>query len=364
VPTARRRRRDFHHGLLGNVSRQQADGAARVRFAIDAAGKTATHTFDPAGNLLSERDANGVGRDCLYDGVGQHAACTDTHGDTVSWTFDAEGNQTGMTDGAGVHSTCAFDFRNRKTACTDGVGAITRWAYDGNSNLTSVTDGEARVTSYVYDSRNLRVTETFPDSSSPSDHVTKTYDAAGRLATRTDQGGNTISYTYDAADRLIRKTDPDTNTDGFTYDVVGRLLRGTSQRYGTTVARTYDSGGRLHTEGLTPPSQQATYTVAYSYDRADRVTALQYPDGSSVTRTYTSRNLLESISLDTQAIATLAYDDGGRLTSSTLGNGLTETRTYRNDEMLNSISTPGVGDFSYTYDGRKRKLTEGGNAVN
>jgi RHS repeat-associated protein len=349
---------------LGNVTRQRADGAGRARVTVDAAGKTATRSFDPTGNLLSERDANNVGQDCAYDALGQRTSCTDTQGDSTSRTYDAAGNQTGMTDGNGVHTTCTFDFRNRKKSCTDGVGATTTWAYDGSGNLTSITDGEGSVTTYAYDARNLRTTETYPDSSGPTDQVRRTYDAAGRLASKTDQGGNTITYTYDTADRLTQKADPDGKADSFLHDAIGRLTTGTSQRYGTTVTMTYDGGGRLATEGIFELTTESGYTVTYGYDAADRQTSLQYPDGRIVQRSYTSRGQLQAVSLGAQSIASYAYDDGGRLATSTLGNGLVETRTFRSDNTVASISTPGVGDFTYTYDHKKQKLTEGGAATN
>jgi RHS repeat-associated protein len=350
--------------MLGNVTRTREDAARRPRTTIDPAIKSTVRTFDATGNILSKRDPNGVGFDCQFDRLGQRVSCVDTQGDPSSWGYDAAGNQTRSTNGANVPTTCTFDFRNRRKTCTDGVLATTIWGYDGNSNVTSITDGETRLTSYTYDGRNLRLTETFPDSTGPTDKVTFTYDAAGRVATRKDQGGNTTTFTYDDADRMTRRTEQDGKMDTFIVDDIGRVTGGTSQRYGTTVARTYDSGGRLDTESVSLPAPQPTYTVSYAHDDGDRLIGLQYPDGSSVSQGYNSRGLLETIDRGAVVVASFDYDDGGRLSTATLGNGLVETRSYRSDATIEGISTPTAGSFAYTYDGAKRKKSETGNAAN
>lgn len=212
--------------------------------------------------------------------------------------------------------------------------------------------------------RDLNLTTTFPDSTGPTDRVTMTYDAVGRLSTRTDQAGSVTTYSYDAANRAVQKTDPDGKIETYTVDAVGRLTTGTSGRYGTTVTRIFDTAGRLATEELSIPVTESSFVVSYDYDAADRLNVLTYPDGSQVFRTYNNRDLPTQVFLGNQSIAQLGYDDGGRLAVSTLGNGLTETRTYRNDGTAATISTNAVGDYTYSYDGRKRKLTEAGAAVN
>ena len=280
---------------LGHVNRQRSDRAGRIRRAIDAEGNATVRVFDATGSLVSERDPNGVGRDCTYDALRQQTGCTDTQGDTRRFEYDAAGNQVAITDGEGVRSSCSFDFLDRKQRCTDGIGGTTRFAYDASSNLVRITDAEGNTTSYTYDPRNLRLTETYPDASGPTDRVTRTYDAAGRLATRTDQGGDTTTYGYDAASRLREKRDAAGKIDSFVYDPVGRFLGGTSQRYGTTVTSTYDGAGLLASEALSVPAAGGAFTVGYGYDAADRLTSVRYPDGSVVSRAYTSRDQVAEI---------------------------------------------------------------------
>jgi RHS repeat-associated protein len=355
---------------LNNVTRSRQDGVGGVRTSVDATGMITTRTFDATGNLLSLRDPNAVGEDCHYDGNGARTNCTDTQGDKTIWEYDAALNQTAVTtgstaDGTLVRKTTAYDFRNRRKTYTDGVPSTTKWTYDGNSNVLTITDGETRVTTYTYDSRNLKLTETFPDSTGPTDKVTYAYDAGGRLSTRTDQGGAVLTYGFDDADRLHTKTDQQGKVDTLNYDAVGRFHDGTSQRYGTGVTRTYDPAGRLQEEDLTVPGVVTPYKTLYDYDELDRLKTLTYPDSVRVTRAYTNRSQLDTITLSTSGqLAKYTYDNGGRIQTLTPGNGLVETRSYRADNTLASISTPNIGDFTYTYDAQKRRKTEGGSATN
>src|SRR5205814_6172919 len=151
--------------------------------------------------------------------------------------------------------------------------------------------------------------------------------------------------------------------DTFTVDAVGRVVGGASQRYGTVTARNFDTGGRLTSESVSLPSPAESYTVSYAYDGKDRLSGTTYPDGSVVSRGYTPRSELSTISLGSQAIAQFTYDSGGRLTSTALGNGLQESKSYRNDNLLSSMTTTAVGTITHSYDGDKRKLTEAGTAV-
>jgi RHS repeat-associated protein len=346
---------------LGNVARTRADGNGHVRLAIDAAGKQTTRQVDLAGSLVSSRDANGTGVDCVVDELGQRRSCTDTQGDTTTFEYDGAGNQTARVDGRGVRTTTTFDTLNRRASATDGLGNTSRWTYDLNGNLTKITDAQGGDTSYGYDARNLKTSATLPDSNSSTDKLSWTYDGARQITSRTLQNGNVITHGYDAAGRLIQRSYPDGKNDTYAYDLASRMKTAASARYGTSVAFTYDVGGRTSKESLTYAGQ--TYTVTQGYDAASRPTLMKFPDGTDLVRGFTSRGQLATLALGSQAIAGYQYDDGGRLATSTLGNGLVETRSYRSDNTLSTLSAPGVGDLSYTYDKAKRKVTEGGSAM-
>jgi RHS repeat-associated protein len=343
---------------LGKSTKVRTDGANQQRVQIDAAGKQRVRSYDASGNLVSERDPAGVGNDCTYDNLNHRTACTDTQGAQVKYAVDVAGNLVGTTDAMGKAEQCAYDALNRRTSCKDRLGNTTSWAYDKNSNLTSMTDEEGRVTAYTYDARNLRTSTKYPDSSSSTDVVTATFDAARRLTTIKNQTAQTTTMAYDNANRLVTRTYASGLTDTFTYDVASRLKTAVSNRYSTQVSRAHDRGGRLTAETQTVAGR--SFTLGFGYDAAGNQTRLTYPDGTQLARTFTDRGELASVSHGSMAVANFTYDDAGRLTTTSLGNGLIESRSYQADGALTQINIPGLGDLGYVYDANKRKLSETG----
>jgi hypothetical protein len=133
------------------------------------------------------------------------------------------------------------------------------------------------------------------------------------------------------------------------------------------IARAYDAASRLTSETLTYSAgvdMGIPLQIGYGYDNGDRLTALTYPDGSVIARSYTARNELQQIWDGGISQQVRTYDAGGRLTSSLFGNNRTESRTYvPGDVLVASIMTPAtsgaaISNFTYTYDANKRKLTE------
>jgi YD repeat-containing protein len=340
------------------------DGASRARQLVDALGKVTARGFDADGNLVSHRDPLAIGFDAVFDLRDRETSRTDTASGTTQHGYDAVGNVISETDQLNRVQTTVFDARNRKISETDRNGGVTQFAFDQNGNLLSITDAENKITTYVYDARNLLTQETFPagqQTPGTTDRRTYTYDPGRRLASRTDQAGVVTTYQYDAANRLVARQYPDGLNDTYGYDTIGRLISAVSARYGSTVRRFYTDNGE-HAGRLTREEQViggTTYTVGYGYSADNQPTAVTYPDGTVLGRSFTARKELAQVTLGGGLVANRSYDDAGRLVATTLGNGLTETRTYvPNDHLVASIVTPGVTHFTYSYDAAKRKTAE------
>lgn len=351
---------------LGSISRLRHDGLGNLREVWDEEGRRALlATYDAAGNRLSERDADGVGRACAFDAFGSDIRCTDTAGAVTTRTWDRHGNLASDTDALGATTRHAYDSRDRRTATTDRLGGVTRFAYAANDLVTAVTDAEGRVTRYAYDARrDLLALEIYPghgdfSDGSPFDLRAYAYDAVGRLTRRLDQSLAVTTYAYDAADRLISRRHADGRADLFGYDGAGRLTSAASQRYANTVQREHDAVGRLTRE--TQRIGGVAHEVSYAHDAAGRTTRITHPSGTTVTRTLDRRGDLTGTAFGGSTVATMTRTAAGRLATRRYAatTPLTETRTYRPDGLVASIATPGVQALSYTYDAAKRKTREG-----
>jgi len=232
-------------------------------------GHTTTYTVDALGRLTQRVEASGVKTVASYSGIDELNTKTESTSGGVqfaSWvnTFDPAGNRTGETSTvpsdtfAGVY-TFGYDTVGRLSSTTQPTQTLT-YGYDPASNRNSVSGGSAPqgCTSFTYQLNNAISTETPCGQSTisyaPDQDGNITADAAGhnlhfdslnRLESAYDSS-NTIllaSYTYDALGRLATRTDT-SGTVSFIYrGLTGEVVRTLS---GTTVTGNYawDTRGR------------------------------------------------------------------------------------------------------------------------
>jgi RHS repeat-associated protein len=323
------------------------EGRALTQTAID--GNSSSKAYDAVGNLVSTRDANGVGTDYQVDGIGRVSTQIDTSGARVSYGYDAENNRITQTDALGHSATSAFTYRNQLQTSTDRNGKSTSYSYDVAGNLTSLVDAEGKQTSYFYDNRNLRIGESYPAPTGGS--ITSTYTPGGRSLVRTDQA-HAITLAYDLAGRVKQRSYSTGSSDTFTYDLNGQLTQAVSGLYGNTIKRTYDMGGQLKSETLTEGTESWALTV--TRDILGRPVQQQLPDGTNEAWAYGVNGLPGLVALDGQVLVSNTYDPGMRRIGSLLGNGIKESWGWATgDNLVQSVSAPGVFSQGYTYDKRK-----------
>ncbi len=212
------------------------------------------------------------------------------------WTYDAwairetdrEGNvSTSLMNGHGllaqldttssggpITTTYSYDGLGRLTQLVDDGGNTTSVGYDMAGRRTSLDDPNSGLWNYTYNELGLVETQT-----SPTETVWNSYDGAGRPLERrlTNSSGPLLaSWTYDApgqlgllASSIAYNTDADITIDPLAYDAANRVI---SQRWGI------DDG-----------SSTDWLTMDWTYDKAGRLTAVEYPDGETVSYSFNSR---------------------------------------------------------------------------
>ena len=374
---------------LGHKNSIRTDGAGRRIETEDAdrnnpdhpgVGNISRFEYDANSNLVSFRDANGVGQDCDYDELNRDTFCEDIEGAIVSKTFDLNNNVITQTDAKLNTRTCFYDERNRQEFCLDRINGTTSYTYDDNNNVKTITDSLSKVTEYDYDLRNLEVKVTYPDHAqnatigSDGYGITQcTYDALGRKSTSIDQKGEKVEYLYDLASRITDRVyyyadNTEESRDEFTYDYASRPLTASKGRYGNIISLSYDEIGRKQTETTTVPGSAggspASFTTTYAYDADNRQTDCDYPAGNEIVKSFTERNQLESITFNAAGIIESEFDAGGREEKRTFANGLETVNTFNLDNTLdskvvsiNNVVNPNLG-FSYSYDSNKNVESE------
>jgi len=351
----------FAYNSEGDLTSATAPGAIQAQFTYDAFGRLAsadygagaqieTFAYDDAGGLTI---TDGAGRTTELDLLPGSVVgrITDGVGSASEIIYDEDGSIAGVRAPDGTETLFEFDDQGRLTQITDANGAVLGFTYGAEGDdPTSFTDAGGGTRSFDYDAAG-RITEaTWLDGTS----LGFSYDDQGNLTGYSNRRGDDVTYTYDARGRLLSETDSSAGQTTYTYDARGRLTSATN-----------DQG-----------------TTSLAYDRADRVTQIDYPTGKSLFYTYNDAGLRASMSdggdynvfYDYDALGRLTglrdedsqivsyeYDGAGNLVREANGNGTVSLLTYddagRLTRIENQAPDSSINSFNaYTYDAAGQRV--------
>ena len=249
-------------------------------------------------------------------------------------------------------TTYDYDARDRLTQTIDALSNPTGYQYDTRDNLIQVDAPNGASTEYVYDDLGNLLSELSPDRGA----ITYTHDTAGNVIGMSDARGVSVAYSYDELNRLSSVDYPGTDEDqNFSYDScsqgVGRLCAINDES--GLLEFEYDAYGNRLVESRT--QDNITYLTEYSFDAANRIESMVYPNGRVV---FYQRDAIGRISgvnstigIAAQAVVhSRAYRADGLLTGQTFANGLTESRDYDTQGRLINQVIGSQETRSYTYD--------------
>ena len=340
---------------LGQTTRFQFDVLNRVQQVTDPQGNVSSYTYDANGNSLSLTDANGHTTTYTYDNLDRRATRIDALLRQETYTYDLNGNISTVTDRKGQVTAFTYDALNRLvTACFNRVvdGGITTcdsttsYQYDLANRRTTITDSQSGVITETFDDLGRLLSETNPQGS-----VSYTYDAGGRVATKTVAGQTPFTYSYNAT-QLLSITQG-TKSVQFTYDSAGRPATVTLPN-GIVAAYGYDAGS--HLTGITYSLNQVPIgNLTYFYDALNRRIGV----GGSMARTIMPPTLTSATYDAANQVATLngaafTYDPNGNLTHDGQNTYSWDTRGH-----LAGITGAMSASFSYDAFGRRTAKTLG-----
>jgi RHS repeat-associated protein len=372
------------------------DDGDNLRTQTDPLGNMTEWTYDPAGNLASEKDANNRTTSYGYNDADELASVTAPDSTVTGYDYDEGGNLISRTDAKNHVTSYDYDPAGRLSAVTSPLGQLWAYSYDPVGNVAAMVTARGNATPtpgdgtivYSYDALNrlnsIDYSESTPDvtfgfdangnrtqMTDGSGTETYTYDALNRL-TGVTRGADSFGYAYDPAGNVTRRTYPDGTLVDYTYDNDGRPA--TVATGGATTSYGYDAAGNPVTTTL--PSGNG-YVETRIYDRAGRLTEVKNAKGAGVLSRFTYT--LDPVGNPTRVVTptattTYAYDALDQLTEvcfqasclggsdpfirwayDSVGNRTSETRptgvkayTYNDADQL--LSASGLGGMSYSYD--------------
>ncbi len=288
------------------------DGNGNVVTATDSLSHTTAYTYDLAGNLAATTDPLTHTTAYTYDVANQRTGTRQADGSLLSTGYDPGGNVITQTDAAGRVTAYAYDPLGRTTAMTDPLSRPTAYRYDLAGNRASLTDALGRVTTYGYDPLNRTSAITYSDGSTPN--VTYTYTPTGPRRSMTD-GTGTTTYGYDALERTVAVTNGAGQAVAYAYNPVGDTTAITYPG-GVAVARTFDPLDRV-----TALRDWLGHTSTFGYDPAGNPISETLPNTTSVVWSYNAADALTGITRTAPTTAPRVYAYGrdglGQVTSAT-----------------------------------------------
>lgn len=281
--------------------------------------------YDDASRIITQTNPDGNSYKFQYAGLA--TVTTDPLGHTDTKTNDPNGLLVSSMDNAGTSITYKYN-ADGKCIETKGPRTTIRCSYDIAGNRTSLED---------------------PDLGVSQD----TYNAFGELVSHHDVHGDT-QYKYDAGGRVVLEARPDV-TISTTYDngwkgAVDEVTSVGSIK--SSYSYTYDKYGRTIKKHTLIADRE--YEVAYTYDSANHIETITYPNGLKVKNDYDDCGILTSVS---NADSQMAYwklsslNARGQIEKEEYGNGLVTSTGYDAAKgTITSIFTEGIQNWNFAFD--------------
>ena len=357
---------DAAHRLVG-IDNSKGE---RIRHTLNNAGLIIrTDSFDNVGTLVSTiRSA--------YDGLGRRTQQIDADGRVIHYSYDGTGNLTAITDPRNKTTVTHYDAFNRPVLVVDPLGGHTRFGYDLANRLTTFVDSRGNGTSYTFNAVGDNTRLASPDTGTTTytfDRAGNTltrldargqraifaYDAAGRLIRVTyDDGSPGVTRTYDVAPngvgQLASVVDP-AGTTSYTYDAHGRLVTKTQQVQGVTVQVSYTRDALGRVTKVRYPSGNVLQT---SYLNAGRPSALVW-NGTTVLSgvQYFPFGAAESWLFGGSYEYTRYVDLNGRVSGYRTPTGVRNLTYDAAGRIIRSAEGTRIQDFTYDDLGRLRSFS-------
>jgi len=356
----------------GYITEYEYENGSRMTLARNAEGEETTFTHDAARREIARTDALGRTTEFVYDELDRLVKTIFPDGTTTKTEYDVFGNVIAETDQLGRVTKYEYDALDRLTAVVDALENRTEYRYDEAGNLVYQEDANGHITRFEYDGLGRPIAVVRP----MGQRMESVYNAVGLLERSIDFNGEVIEYFYDDLNNLRTKSFVDEErTVEFTYTTTGRIetvtdnrgltqfnydergrLQSRTEPDGTTISYTYYAFDLVET--VTTPSGTTTYAYDELY-RIDAVTA----SGKVTNYNYDSVGNLTKIIYNNGIVEVRSYDELNRLTSvvqKDADENVIASYNYTLDALGNLLLVEELGgrQVEYSYDELYRLTSE------
>lgn len=276
---------------------------------------------------------------------------------TTQYEYRADDLRTAVIDSQGNRRTYTYDGIGRIIEMNDPNMGVVQYSYDEAGNVVERTDAAGQVIRYTYDGANRKLTEDHLDEEMPYS-LGYAYDPELPLD---EDNRPDIAYFYDDAVEALSLGDGRTDTAANTLGQLSYIWDQAGEHHSS-----YDERGRLvwTVRSIRDPRSELlhSYQTRMEYDAMDRVTAVHYPDGDSVSYAYNERNFAERIGAGpagdpsiSDLLRATAYAPNGQRITAAYGSGVSAVFGHDSRKRLTSIRALDAArqvllDYTYEYD--------------
>ncbi|MFD4532919.1 ricin-type beta-trefoil lectin domain protein [Kitasatospora sp. NPDC058397] len=225
----------------------------------------------------------------LYDGTGRKVASKLYAKGTELWqtttTYPGADRTDSTPPSGGTPSTVYTDALGRTTASVLHGGstgdATTRYTFDQRGKLATISDNVGNTWTYAYDLQGRRTSQTDPDAGTS----TTAYDDLGHVTSTTDGRGKQLSLAYDLLGRVIGRYEGTDTGDqskllaSTTYDTLAKGFPTSTTRYaGGATGSTYVQKINGYTTRYQPTSMTTSIPAAEGKLAGDYTQTARYTD--------------------------------------------------------------------------------------
>ncbi len=353
---------------LGDVTTFTWNAHGTIATEVAPDGETTTFGYDPTGKFLtSATDALGTTQyryTTVAGSLEELTSVIDPTGVATDYSYNSSGDITGTSVAGQQPLTFNYPANSPgEVDATEATGATTRYFFDASDSIIGVIDPSGQMVLATTDANGDITAFTNPDGTVD----TATYDGSGDVLSLVNPLGDTSAFTYDSTfHQLTSYTDANGYTTSYTVNAQGETT-GTTYADDTTDSTTYNSAGQVTSttgrDGLTttltyaPSSYEVTGVAygdgtqsTYTYDAHHNILTATNAQGKT-TFTYNAANEMTSVTYPDGLSLIYTYDAAGRQTSMTDQSGYTEKDVYDAAGRLSKV-TDGSGNVlvAYTYD--------------
>lgn len=383
------------------LSRNGEGRITKVELKDSASGARKTlaeYDYDASGDLIAQRNANGVGEKYQYqnhlirkrslvtgfnfyfewdreDSVArcihqwgdrgiydyrfewqpeqQRSKAIDSRGKAREYRYNQYGQIVAELDCEGGLHQYAYE-RGRKRSYTDPEGNTTEYFFDRHNNPTGYRDAlDNRVAIGWFNGKITSVTD--KDKS----QWRREYDSKGQLVALVDPFLQTTRYTYNADGLLASVTDAMQHTTRYQWSEKGELIAVTDSD-GHKRNLNYDAWGQITSAEIILADGSSTGVVQFFYTATGMLEKVVAPNGDTTTYTYNANDQLIRHSDPLGRTTEFNYDGLSQVVERIDPEGNRLKYEYDSERNLSALINENGEKCQFFYDGNERLIKEVG----